>query len=129
MKAIYARYTNPVESFSICECWMDGTDSSSIRGNEERFANASRETVRSETGLTISVGVSWNKILAKLGSDFKKTDATTIIIRDSFKKKVWPLPASDLLFVGHVTNDKRSGKGVHATGDRATSSPEFYSKF
>ncbi len=125
VKAIYARYTNQVEGFGLDECWMDVTSSPLIRGSGEEFANKLRETVKSETGLTISVGVSWNKIFAKLGSDLKKPDATTVISRDNFKEKVWPLAASDLLFVGQATNDILSRHGVYTIGDIASSKPDF----
>lgn len=125
VKAVYVRFTDQVESFSIDECWMDVTDIPSIHGNEERFADALRDAVRSETGLTISVGVSWNKVFSKLGSDLKKPDATTMITRDNFKGKVWPLPASDLLLVGRVTSDTLNQNGVHTIGDIAAADPEF----
>lgn len=125
VKAIYARYTGQVESFGLDECWLDMTDSSLIHGSGEDFADTLRETVKSETGLTISVGVSWNKVFAKLGSDLKKPDATTVISRHDFKEKTWPLPASDLLFVGHATNDVLSRHGIYTIGDIATAKPEF----
>lgn len=125
VKAIYARYTSQVESFGLDECWMDVTSSPLIHGSGEEFANTLKETVKSETGLTISVGVSWNKVFAKLGSDLKKPNATTVISRNNFKEKVWPLPASDLLFVGHATNDILNRHGVYTIGDIAASKIEF----
>ncbi|WP_379129742.1 DNA polymerase IV [Paenibacillus sp. sgz500958] len=125
VKAIYARYTSQVESFGLDECWMDMTSSSLNQDSVEAFANTLRETVKSETGLTISVGISWNKVFAKLGSDVKKPDATTMISRHNFKEKVWPLPASDLLFVGNATNNILSKHGIYTIGDIATSKLEF----
>lgn len=123
VKQIYQRYTDQVESFSIDESWLDITGSMSDSGKE--FADALRNTVKNETGLTISVGVSWNKVFAKLASDMKKPDATTVISRDNFKVKVWTLPAADLLFVGRATDNVLKKYGVHTIGDIAALSPEF----
>ena len=100
---IYQRYTDMVEPFGIDECWLDVTGSTVLFGSGEEIANKIRKTVKKELGLTISVGVSFNKVFAKLGSDMKKPDAVTVISRENFKEKVWPLPVSDLLFVGAKT--------------------------
>ena len=123
VKDVYQRYTDQVESFGLDESWLDVTGS--VSGGGKDFADFLRKTVRGETGLTISVGVSWNKIFAKLGSDLKKPDATTVISRQNYKKTVWPLPASDLLFVGRATNSVLEKYGVHTIGDIAALSPEF----
>ena len=89
------------------------------------IANEIRETVKSETGLTVSIGVSFNKIFAKLGSDMKKPDAVTEITPESFRTQVWPLAASELLYVGRATAEKLRRYGVHTIGDLAQSDPEY----
>ncbi|HBQ46391.1 MAG TPA: DNA polymerase IV, partial [Ruminococcaceae bacterium] len=88
---IYRRFTDLVEPFSIDESWLDVTGSRALFGDGRRIADTLRETVRRETGLTISVGVSFNKIFAKLGSDYKKPDATTVISRENYRRVVFPL--------------------------------------
>ena len=114
---IYQRFTDMVEPFGIDECWLDVTGSTVLFGNGEEIANKIRKTVKKELGLTISVGVSFNKVFAKLGSDMKKPDAVTVISRQNFKEKVWPLPISDLLFVGSKTCEKLKSSGIHTIGD------------
>lgn len=99
---IYQEYTDLVEPFGIDESWLDVTGSLHLFGNDALIlANTIRNRIRNELGVTISVGVSFNKIFAKLGSDYKKPDATTVISRENFKQLVWPLPVNDLLYVGH----------------------------
>lgn len=115
---IYLRYTDTVEPFGVDECWLDMTAGISF-GDAERVANEIRETVKKEIGLTISVGVSFNKIFAKLGSDMKKPDAVTVISRENFKDKVWPLPVSDLFGVGRSTAERLKSIGVFTIGDLA----------
>ncbi len=114
---IYSRFTDLIEPFGIDECWLDVTGSTLLFGNGEQIANKIRETIKKELGLTVSVGVSFNKVFAKLGSDMKKPDAVTVISRENFKEKVWKLPVSDLLFVGKSTNDKLKSIGVNTIGD------------
>ena len=116
---IYAQYTDRVESFGLDECWLDVTHSQKLFGDGEAIANTIRERVKNDLGLTISVGVSFNKIFAKLGSDMKKPDATTVISRDNFKPKIWHLPVSDLLMVGRKTAQKLAIMNVHTIGDLA----------
>ncbi len=116
---IYNYYTDLVESFGIDECWLDVTESSKLFGSGEKIANEIRERMKNELGITCSIGVSYNKIFAKLGSDIKKPDATTVITRDNFKKEVWPLPVSDLLYVGRATCRKLMNIGVYTIGDLA----------
>ena len=122
---IYNRYTDRVEPYGMDECWLDITGTSSIFGTPEKVANEIRETVKFELGLTISVGVSFNKIFAKLGSDLKKPDAVTIISSKTFKNKIWDLPASDLLGVGRATEKVLAGYGIHTIGDLANTAPDF----
>ncbi|MGN0968552.1 MAG: DNA polymerase IV, partial [Oscillospiraceae bacterium] len=109
INALYERYTDLVEPFGIDESWLDVTGSMHLFGGSGKaVADRLRREVRETFGLTISVGVSFNKIFAKLGSDYKKPDATTVITRENFREIVWPLPVTDLLFVG------RSAAGVLA---------------
>ncbi len=116
-REIYSRYTDLVEPFGIDECWLDVTGSTLLFGSGEEIANKIRNDIKRELGLTISVGVSFNKVFAKLGSDMKKPDAVTVITKENFKQKVWPLPISDLLFVGKSTTEKLRTIGVITIGD------------
>lgn len=116
---IYLRYTDMIEPFGIDECWLDVTGSTMLFGSGEEIANRIRNEIKNELGITISVGVSFNKVFAKLGSDMKKPDATTVITRENFKQKVWPLPVGDLLFVGSKTLQKLNSNGMFTIGDVA----------
>jgi len=116
-REIYFRYTDMVEPFGIDECWLDVTGSTILFGNGEEIANKIKNDIKRELGITASVGVSFNKIFAKLGSDMKKPDAVTVISRDNFKEKIWGLPISDLLFVGKKTCEKLKSCGVNTIGD------------
>lgn len=124
-REIFLRYSDQVEPFGLDEAWIDCTGSQQIHGNGPTIAKKISDTVKDELGITCSIGVSWNKTLAKLGSDYKKPDATTIISRDNFKKIVWPLPASDLLYVGNKTAAKLSNYAIHTIGDLAQTNPKF----
>lgn len=124
---IYYRYTDQVEPFGMDECWLDVTHS--VVGSGLAIAEEIRQAVREELGLTVSIGVSFNKIFAKLGSDMKKPDAITVISPDDFKEKVWPLPASDLLYVGRSTEHKLSGFGIHTIGELAATPPEMLKRW
>lgn len=125
IRAIYARYTDEIEPFGLDECWLDVTGSAGLHGSGVKIAQEIRQTVKREIGVTVSIGVSWNKIFAKLGSDYKKPDAVTVITRDNFQEKFWPLPASDLLYVGPATTNKLAWYGVHTIGQLAGMTPEF----
>lgn len=114
---IYARYTDVIEPFGIDECWLDVSGSTLLFGSGEDIANLIRQDIKRELGLTISVGVSFNKIFAKLGSDMKKPDAVTVISKQNFKQKIWPLPINDLLFVGKHTTEKLNSIGINNIGD------------
>ena len=103
---IYQRYTDMVEPFGIDECWLDVTGSTVLFGTGEEIAHKIKEDIKKELGITASVGVSFTKVFAKLGSDMKKPDAVTVISRENFKEKIWKLPISDLLFVGKKTYEK-----------------------
>jgi len=119
VREIYCRYTDKAEAFGMDECWLDVTGSRRLFGDGERIAHMIREDVKRETGLTASVGVSFNKISAKLGSDMKKPDAVTVIKRENFKEIVWPLPVGELLNVGRSTEKKLNDRGVKTIGDLA----------
>ena len=107
------------------ECWLDVTGSRSVCGDGMKIAESIRQEIKEELGLTVSIGVSYNKIFAKLGSDMKKPDAVTEIPKASFQEKVWHLPASDLLFVGRATAAKFNSYGIHTIGDIAATDPDF----
>lgn len=115
---IYKRYTDRIEPFGLDECWLDITGDCT-HADGRRLADELRRIIRKELGITASVGVSWNKVFAKLGSDLKKPDATTAILRDTYKEQIWPLPASDLLYVGPATTKKLRGYGINSIGDLA----------
>jgi DNA polymerase-4 len=118
-RAIYADYTNQIEPFGIDEAWLDITGTEKIFGTGPEVANAIRTRLKGELGLTGSVGVSFNKIFAKLGSDMKKPDATTVINEENFQQMVWPLPVGDLLYVGHSTKQKLENRAIYTIGDLA----------
>lgn len=128
VKDIYAQYTDLIEPFGMDECWLDVSGSTILFGEGEKIADEIREHIRRETGLTISVGVSFNKVFAKLGSDMKKPDATTIISRENFKEKIWGLSASELLFVGRRTTKTLQKYGINTIGDIANSQGSFMRK-
>lgn len=116
---IYCQYTDRVEPFGIDECWLDVTESMRLFKSATAIADELRERIKKEIGITISVGVSFNKIFAKLGSDMKKPDATTVITPNNFRQKVWPLDVSDLLMIGRKTSDKLKELGILTIGDLA----------
>lgn len=124
VNAIYAEYTDLVEKFGIDESWLDVTGSQKLFGSGEEIAAILRRRIREEIGITISVGVSFNKVYAKLGSDYKKPDATTVISRENYKELVFPLPVSDLLFVGKRTREALSKLHIKTIGDLAGSNEE-----
>lgn len=128
-RAIYSDYTNLIESFGIDECWIDVTDSEYLFGGGEKIADEIRGRIKRELGVTVSVGVSFNKVFAKLGSDMKKPDATTVISRENFKNTVWVLPAEDLLFVGRATKRRINTLGIYTIGDLATADSELLLRF
>ncbi len=120
VNAIYDRFTDLIEPFGIDESWLDVTNTLHLFGGDPKaLADHIRNTVREELGLTISVGVSFNKIFAKLGSDYKKPDATTVITVDNFRRLVWPLPVTDLLYVGRAAARVLAQYGVTTIGDLA----------
>jgi len=126
-RQIYGRYTDVVEPFGLDECWLDCSLASTCEAGEV-IANDIRETVKNELGLTISVGVSFNKVFAKLGSDMKKPDAVTVIRAENFREKVWGLPASALLGVGRATKKTLDSFGIRTIGDIAKWPCDFFKR-
>ncbi len=118
-RRIYADYTDQIEAFGIDENWLDVTGSVRLFGSGPAIADEIRRRVRGELGVTVSVGVSFNKIFAKLGSDLKKPDATTVITEENFRSRVWPLPVGELLYVGRATRRKLENRGIYTIGDLA----------
>ncbi len=119
VRKIYQDYTDHIEPFGIDECWLDVTNSIKLFGSGRQIADIIRNRVKKETGLTVSVGVSFNKIFAKLGSDMKKPDAVTEITSENFRTLVWELPVEELLYVGNATRDKLNKIGIRTIGDLA----------
>ncbi len=116
---IYTKYTDRVEPFGSDECWLDVTGSQRLFGAGDKIADEIRNRVKTELGLTISAGVSFTKIFAKLGSDMKKPDAVTVISRENFRDKVWCLPAQDLMMVGRKTSEKLAKFNINTIGQLA----------
>ena len=135
VKAIYARYTDEIESYGIDECWLDVTKFTKVfppykgemyvgEGDGRRYSDGFlrhigdtiRLTVRGELGLTVSCGVSFNKVFAKLGSDLKKPDGTTVISLSNYKDVIYGLPVTDLLMVGRATGAKLVRMGYSTIG-------------
>jgi DNA polymerase-4 len=124
-RAVYGDYTDRVEPFGADECWLDLTGCVSGPKEGKRVADEIRERIRRELGITASVGVSFNKIFAKLGSDMKKPDATTTIFREEFRRKVWPLQADEMIYVGPATRRKLLLWGIRTLGELAAADPEM----
>ncbi|MFI3326118.1 MAG: DNA polymerase IV [Clostridia bacterium] len=117
-REIYSRYTDQIEPYGMDESWLDVTGSK-VFGTGYEIAEKIRKTIKFELGLTVSIGVSYNKIFAKLGSDMKKPDAITEIYSNNFREKIWNLPASELLGVGRSTEKKLEKYGIHTIGELA----------
>ena len=121
-REIYEHFTDRVEPYGMDECWLDVTGSGK---NAREIAEHIRKIMPAELGLTVSIGVSFNKVFAKLGSDMKKPDAVTVIGRDDYQEKIWKLPAGDLLYVGRATTKKLASYGILTIGDIAATEPAF----
>lgn len=120
---IYLRFTDMVEPFSIDESWLDVTGSRKLFGTGQEIADRIRHTVKSELGLTLSAGVSDNRIFAKMGSDYKKPDATTVVTHKFFHDVFWPMDVDHMFFAGRKTGEKLKASGIETIGDLATSDP------
>lgn len=119
VREIYTRYTDVIESLSIDECALDVTASVKLFGGGEKIAEEIRAAVKNELGVTVSIGVSFNKIYAKLASELKKPDAVTVITPENYKQKVYPLPVSALLYVGKSTEETLYKHGIRTIGELA----------
>lgn len=126
--AIYEEYTDLIEPYGMDEVWLDISSGSKPFCYGEQVANELRERIKFELGLTISVGVSFCKVFAKLGSDLKKPDAVTVIPKDSFREQIWHLPASDMVGVGRATGKLLAGYGIRTIGDLANAYPDLIQK-
>lgn len=120
--AIYFRFTDRVEPFGIDESWLDVSASKSLHGDGKTIADKIRHTIKNELNLTVSVGVSYNKIFAKLASDYKKPDATTVFDRPAVEKIVYKLPVGAMLFVGRSSAEALRKMGILTIGDLAACS-------
>ena len=116
---LYTSYTDRVESFGLDECWLDVSGSHTLFGSSEHIAEELRRRAREELGITISVGVSFTKVFAKLGSDYKKPDAQTLISEENYKEIAWPLPVQDILMVGAGAHSFFRSVGIRTIGDLA----------
>ncbi len=128
-RGIYLRYTNKMEPFGLDEAWLDISSKYMDIQKGEEFANNLRDIIKKELGITASVGVSFNKVFAKLASDMQKPDATTVISKENFKSVIWRLPASDLLYVGRSTKKKLEKKNIITIGDLAKAKKEYLKSF
>ena len=122
-RAIYYDYTNQVEPFGLDECWLDVTGSTHLFGSGEAMAHTIRRRMKEELGITVSIGVSFTKTFAKLGSDMKKPDAVTVIAEEDVATKVHPLPADAMIGIGRKTKEKLRAVGIHTLGDLAQADP------
>lgn len=122
---IYTQYTDRVESFGIDECWLDVTGSKRLFGDGKAIADELRERVKRETGLTISVGVSFTKTLAKLGSDLKKPDATTVLDRATYMQRIGDMSPSEMIMIGKRTSEKLETLNIHTISQLAKADREM----
>ena len=125
LREIYSEYTNQVEPYGCDEAWLDVTDSSLLKGDGRKIAEEINRSVKKELGITVSIGISWNKIFAKLGSDYKKPDGITEFNRTNYRELIWKLPVSDLLYVGRSTNRTLQKYGIRTIGELARTDPSF----
>ena len=128
-KEIYLSFTNQIEPFGIDECWLDVTGSQTLFGTPYEIAETIRQQFYSQLGLTVSVGVSFNKIFAKLASDLKKPNATTVITKEDFQETIWKLPVESMLGVGRATLKKLHESGVFTIGELAQSNENYLYAF
>lgn len=118
-RQIYSQYSDRVEGFGLDEAWIDVTDSEKFINKGVNIAKEINNRIKTELGITVSIGVSFNKIFSKFGSDYKKPDAITVINHDNFKDIVWNSPAQDLLYVGKATKKKMNALGIYTIGEIA----------
>lgn len=125
LRSIYLKYTSLVESFGIDECWLDITSLVNIENTPYSIAKKISEEVKTITGLTISIGISFNKIFAKIGSDYKKPDAITEINYSNYKEIVYPLDVSSMLYIGSATKKILNKLNIYTIGDLANADPSL----
>ena len=118
-KEICASYAPVMESFSIDEVFLDMTGTSLIYPDPVRTAHEIKDKIRNELGFTVNVGISTNKLLAKMASDFEKPDKVHTLFPEEIPTKMWPLPVRDLLFLGKASEKKLTEAGIHTIGDMA----------
>ena len=128
VRKIYEEYTDLVEPFGIDECWLDVTGSERLFGNGEKIAHIIKERVKNEIGVTISVGVSFNKVFAKLGSDMKKPDAVTVIPYSEYKNIIYPLAVGEMLGVGPNTGKVLKNYCIETIGELSAADRNFLIK-
>jgi DNA polymerase-4 len=124
VQEIYGRFTEQVEPFGMDECWLDVTDSTVLYGDGCQMARRLSAMVEAELGLSVSIGVSFNKVFAKLGSDMKKPRGLTVITRENFREVVWSLPVGKLIYAGPATVLKLAQRGILTVGQLAAQDPE-----
>ena len=125
-RRIYYQYTDLVEPFGLDEAWLDLTGTLALSSRSALdVAREISQRVKDELGCTVSIGVSWNKVFAKFGSDYRKPDAVTVVAPDNYRDLVWPAPVGDLLYVGSATRAKLHSSGIDTVGDLACASPEL----
>ena len=125
-RRIYYQYTDLVEPFGLDEAWLDLTGALALSSRSALdVAREISQRVKDELGCTVSIGVSWNKIFAKFGSDYEKPDAITAVTPENYRGLVWPAPADELLYVGGATRAKLHSSGIDTVGDLACASPEL----
>lgn len=128
-REIYADYSPCCEPYGLDENWLDITGTDHLFGSGKQAADTIRKRVKKELGVTVSIGVSFNKSMAKLGSDLRKPDFTNVITRENFKEVVWPLPVSDLLFVGPATTKKLHNRAICTIGQLANTDPDYIRRY
>ncbi len=128
VQKIYYDFTNLVESFGIDECWLDVTESKNLFGTPLEIAQQISDKIKQEIGLTVSIGVSHNKILAKMGSNYKKPDAITVITKENFKTLLWDKPVDELTGVGRSSAEKLKNLRIRTIKDLANTDKEFITK-
>ncbi len=126
---VYSRFTDRIEECSIDECSLDMTESTFLFGSGYEIAEKIRKTIKEELQLTVSVGVSFNKVFAKLASELKKPDAVTVISEENYKDVVWRLPVNELLFVGKSTEETLHKLGIRTIGDLANADEALLTRF
>lgn len=126
MIEILKEYSDKIQIFSIDECFIDMTCMQRLLGRDyHKIATEIKDRIKNELGFTVSVGISTNKLLAKMGSDLQKPDAVVTLFPEEVKEKMWPLPVRDLYMCGKATEKKLHSMGIYTIGDLARTEPEY----